>query len=313
MAALGPADVGARVTLRRRLPEGLYGDVVGELMSWEAGRIVVRRRDGTEVTVDEGLVVAGRVVPDTPGPEVGDLELEEIAARGWPPVEVEQLGGWRLRASEGWTGRGNSVLPLADPGLPLDAALDAVTRWYAARDLPPRMHVPLPVAADLDAVLADHGWKLSTPTEVQVAPVRTALRTVRDAAAVDLAAEPDDAWLGVYRYRGGALPPVARQVLTGRDRVAFASVREGDAVLATGRAVVDDDWTGVTAVEVAPAARGHGLAKAIMRGLLRWGADNGARWAYLQVAEDNTAALGLYARLGFSVHHRYHYRVGPPP
>ena len=313
MAALGPADVGSRVSLRRRLPEGLYGDVVGELLSWEAGQIVVRRRDGSEVALDEGHVVAGRVVPDPPGPEISDLELEEIAARGWPPLEVDHLGGWRLRASEGWTGRGNSALPLADPGLPLNDALDAVTRWYAERGLPPRVHVPLPVHTELDAILEARGWKLSTPTEVQVAPVRAALRTVRDAPDADLAGEPDEAWLSVYRYRGGALPPVARQVLSGRDRVAFASVRLDGAVVATGRAVVDDDWAGVSAVEVAPDLRGRGLAKAIMRGLLAWAAHNGATWSYLQGAEDNTAALGLYSRLGFTVHHRYHYRVGPTP
>ena len=314
MAALGPADVGSRVSLRRRLPEGSYGDVVGELLSWEAGRLVVRRRDGTEVSVDEGLVVAGRVVPADPMPEIGDLELEEVAARGWPPVETEDLGGWRLRASEGWTGRGNSALPLGDPGMPVDAALDLVAEWYARRGLPPRVHVPLPVHAELDTALAARGWKLSTPTQVQVAAVRTALQAVRAAdAPVELAPAPDAAWLGVYRYRGGALPPVAAQVLTGRDRVAFASVRDGDGVLATGRAVVDDAWCGITAVEVAPAARGRGLAKAVMRGLLGWAAENGARWSYLQVADDNTAALGLYERLGFRVHHRYHYRVGPQP
>lgn len=60
-----PADVGSRVSLRRVVPGGV-GDVVGELLSWSAGVLEVRRRDGSVVTVGEADVVAGKVVPPAP-------------------------------------------------------------------------------------------------------------------------------------------------------------------------------------------------------------------------------------------------------
>jgi hypothetical protein len=60
--AVTPADVGARVTLRRAVPDGV-GDVVGELLSWASGVLAVRRRDGTVVEVPESALVAARVVP----------------------------------------------------------------------------------------------------------------------------------------------------------------------------------------------------------------------------------------------------------
>ena len=41
----------------------------------------------------------------------------------------------------------------------------------------------------------------------------------------------------------------------------------------------------------------------------RWGRDRGARWGVLQVAVHNTAALALYARAGWTEHHRYRYLV----
>jgi len=50
------ADVGQRVSLRRRLTIGGYRDVVGVLESWDGGTLVVRRRDGERVEVPEDLV-----------------------------------------------------------------------------------------------------------------------------------------------------------------------------------------------------------------------------------------------------------------
>ena len=58
--AVTPADVGARVTLRRTMPDGV-GDVVGELLSWSDGVLAVRTRKG-DVTVDESTLLAARLV-----------------------------------------------------------------------------------------------------------------------------------------------------------------------------------------------------------------------------------------------------------
>jgi len=57
-----PADVGARVSLRRTVPDGV-SDVVGVLESWAEGVLVVRRRDGVAVSVAEADLLAGKVVP----------------------------------------------------------------------------------------------------------------------------------------------------------------------------------------------------------------------------------------------------------
>ena len=61
-----PADTGARVTLRRRLPEGGLTDVVGVLEQWSGGVLRVRDRAGTPHDVDERTVVALKRVPPPP-------------------------------------------------------------------------------------------------------------------------------------------------------------------------------------------------------------------------------------------------------
>ncbi|WP_242885417.1 putative acetyltransferase [Actinomadura litoris] len=68
VVSISGADVGQRVSLRRRLPTGEYSDVVGVLESWADGLLTVRRRTGELVEVPESTVVAGKVVPPQPPP-----------------------------------------------------------------------------------------------------------------------------------------------------------------------------------------------------------------------------------------------------
>jgi hypothetical protein len=66
VVSVTPADVGQRVSLRRRLPTGGYSDVVGILESWSRGILVVRRRDDELIEVPESALAAGKVVPPLP-------------------------------------------------------------------------------------------------------------------------------------------------------------------------------------------------------------------------------------------------------
>ena len=63
---VGPGDSGVRVSVRRRLPDGLYGDVLGDLLSWVDGTVRIRRRDDTVVEVAEADVVAAKKIPPPP-------------------------------------------------------------------------------------------------------------------------------------------------------------------------------------------------------------------------------------------------------
>lgn len=63
---LTAADVGRRVVVRHRLPDGRATDVLGELAALDAGALAVRREDGAVVRVPLADVVAGRVVPARP-------------------------------------------------------------------------------------------------------------------------------------------------------------------------------------------------------------------------------------------------------
>ena len=237
-------------------------------------------------------------------------ELERLAARSWRGLEEERHGDWLLRAGGGFTGRANSVLVLGSPPEPLPDAVATVTDWYAARGLPPRAQVPVPGGEVADAALAAAGWTRGEDNLVLTAP----LGGWSDAEVpVDLAAEPDDAWLTGYRYRGTPLPPVAYDVLVNADEPVFASVRLDPPpapLAAVARGVLVDGWLCVTAVTVDERYRRRGLASAVMAALGSWARAGGVHSCALQVASSNAPALALYRRLGFTEHHRYHYRHG---
>jgi len=248
---------------------------------------------------------------------VSPEHLQLVAAEGWLPLDQEWLGSWWLRAADGFTGRANSVVPVGDPGLPLDDALAHVQSWYAGRGLPPQ--VQLVNGSHLDVTLGGRGWELR-PGEgggvaVQVAAVDDVLAALErwplpaDVPRVRVLDRPDDDWLWLYRGEG-PLPPAARTVLTSAPVAGFAAAG-APRQLAIGRVCVTRGWAGVSAIEVRPAARRRGLARAVMRALLRWARDRGAEQSYLQVSGDNAAAHSLYAALGYRTHHRYRYRRAP--
>ncbi|HWG01384.1 MAG TPA: GNAT family N-acetyltransferase [Trebonia sp.] len=242
------------------------------------------------------------------------IELERAAAMHWRGTEEARLGDWLLRAADGFTGRANSVLPLGDPGPPLDDALAIVTGWYRDRGLPPMISVPTPLdgTSELDDQLAKRSWP-ARPGPAFVMTAATSAVPARADVEVHVADEPDVAWLRAHRYRGQSdLPPVRRQVLTSAAAQAFVSIRAEGTAVAVGRLSMAAGWAGLSAVEVDAAHRRRGLGGAITSACCQTAAARGYDKVFLQVETDNQAARALYERCGFEYAHRYHYRLAPP-
>ncbi|WP_098244596.1 GNAT family N-acetyltransferase [Streptomyces formicae] len=317
-----PADVGKRVSVRRVSealePAGKFTDTVGVLTSWNDGVVLITRRDGESVRIDERSLVAGKVVPAAParrrGPAASYEELARVSARAWQPVESERLGAWELRAASGFTRRANSVLPLGDPGRPLDEALRQVRDWYAARELP--AYVQTATGAEgtqelLCAELAARGWEREVSARLHIGGLAPVGDLDADVSRVELSRSYDEAWLRRYK-RFGVPGPHVLKVLASGPSVWFASVPgSGESPAAIGRCVVDGRWAGFMAVEVDPEHRRQGLATAVMTALSRQALAEGASAAWLQVEDDNDGARALYGEMGFAAHHAYHhYRYG---
>jgi GNAT superfamily N-acetyltransferase len=239
-------------------------------------------------------------------------EIEHVAHRAWPPLQVEELDGWLLRAAGGVTGRANSVWPRAAGSLGVDDKLAAAERFYARHGLP--VVVQLSVTSQpsgLAQLLADRGYAVrAAPRAVQVAPVAAAA-AVGDPTAVRVTDVADESWYAVVSAVNGAF---ARHASTARALVAGVTQPSAYAVLtldgapaAAGRAVLDNRWVGIANMATLPDFRRRGAARAVLAALAGWGSGRGASMAYLQLEADNDAAPSLYTKAGFTTCYEYSY------
>ena len=139
--------LGSRVVVRWRLetPDEATGatltDAVGTLATRDQETLTVETSRGP-VTIERGRVVAAKEVPPRPARRgaahraISLEDLQRVMAPSWGAVEREQLGDWMLRASSGYTQRGNSVVPVGDPGMPLADAVAEVEQ-LVCRARPP--------------------------------------------------------------------------------------------------------------------------------------------------------------------------------
>ena len=195
------------------------------------------------------------------------------------------LGEWQLRHDPAPIGRprrrANSALAMGDPGLPLVEAAEQAAAFYVGLGRPPYLQVE--AEGEVERGLRELGWREEEDGESELRLASVA-RVRRKLGAVDVPIE-----------------------LTESGDRATAAVGAGCDPVAEAEAAVDGDWLGIHGLVVDPAHRRRGLATALMAELLEWGAERGARTAWLHVETGNAAARGLYDALGFEVHHVCRY------
>lgn len=235
------------------------------------------------------------------------IALEDVSARAWPALHRARIGGWRLNASTGHTGRANTCWALEAPDRPVDAAFEAVEAWYAGLGLPPKFKTVDGATApdDLPALLAARGYASNTETGVMTGPIGG----TND--GVTIMTEPDEGFLAMMfetLYRDAAdarerietLRRIPQPMLFGRIDV------DGEPA-AIGACAVDSGWGGISVMRTSPRHRRQGLAGRIVSALLGAAEGAGATRSYLQVEAYNVNAVALYEKLGFREAYRYRY------
>jgi ribosomal protein S18 acetylase RimI-like enzyme len=237
--------------------------------------------------------------------------LEELTLNSSAPPGQLLYDGWLLRFCAGKAKRARSVNAVYPSRLPLDEKVAHCERVYGERGLPALFRISVhTVPEGLDGYLESRGYERFDTTQVRSAAIDPA--TLAGAEVESPRLEEWFDMVGSLRgspvgHRTAHLARLAALPLAMRT----AAVVEDGAPLATGLAILEDGHVGLFDVATRESARRRGLARTVVSALLRWGREQGARRAYLQVEEGNEAAIALYGKYGFALAYRYWYRGRP--
>ncbi len=241
--------------------------------------------------------------------------FEELSLNALPSLETIYYDGWVLRFAGGYPRRANSVQQLYPSTLPLDEKIAYCEAQYDARGFRTVFKFTAHAPRDLEAPLRARGYVTDSETCVHTLDLAAldAQPPTPPPASIETLIESrlsedwfaDCARLNAFPAdRAGSMEAIFAQIPV---TAGFARLRRDGETVALGLGVLDQGWIGLFDIVTAESARRQGIGSALIRQMLGWGRQRGARGAYLQVVSNNAPALALYAKLGFAETYRYWY------
>jgi len=237
--------------------------------------------------------------------------LEAVGFRAWPAATVLYDGSWQVRLTGGHPSkRLNCVVPL-DPSdcRDMDLRLEKAAKRFEAYGRPLMLRETPLAPPPLIEHIAGRGWSRFETVKVLSADLtRLELPEALDHLPSHDVSRFIDMSLAVTG-EDPALKPALAEVL-GAIKPAtglFAIEKAPDGPAAVALCVQDNDLAGIMNFAVAEGFRRQGVGTEVLSSALRWARISGARSAWVQVVDTNSAALSLYRKFGFQDAYEYHY------
>ena len=234
--------------------------------------------------------------------------IEELSLNSSAPPGQLLYDGWILRLLRGKAKRARSVNAVYASTLPLDEKIAYCERLYGEAGLPAIFRItPFSLPGDLDTDLERRGYARFDATAVEAATIDASTLVNGHAEEMDLRS-----WVDAVGELRGSPPSHRAAHFTRIDGMPLrklpVAVYGDGGIVATGLAIVEADCVGLFDIITHGEAQRRGHARAVVASLLRQAWELGARYAYLQVQEDNVAARRLYSHFGFAQQYLYWYR-----
>lgn len=236
--------------------------------------------------------------------------IEELSLNALPALQTMHLDGWVLRFANGYTKRANSINPIYDSTDNVEEKIRCCEEIYRRKQLPVVFKMTKAAQPEnLDAILADKGYELNSPTSVQIAE----LGNIDPSPNAESTKMLTEEWFAHFCRMNNIAErnkSTLLQILTSIELPkCFVTVRDNRKAIACGMSVLQGQYIGLFDIVTDASFRNKGFGKQTVRRLLAWGKQNGARRAYLQVMENNAPALQLYSKIGFTPVYQYWYRI----
>lgn len=218
----------------------------------------------------------------------------------WPAAAHQTIGPWTIRQGDGG---GKRVSAATVCGA---FKIEDIAEAEAAMSDLNQDHLFMIHPGDdlLDQTLAENGYRILDPVSLYACPIR------RMVGGADKSVSTHPVW-----PPGTKLKTLwaAGDIDAGRLRVMQRATGPKTAILVRNAGCAFVAKYGpiamIHAIEVSKSERRKGIGINILNAAAHWAQDQGAQIISLAVTDANTAANGLYRKLGMSVVGKYHYRI----
>jgi len=241
------------------------------------------------------------------------LLYEELSLNALPALQTQFYDGWILRFTSGYsyTNRANSINPLYQSSFDPTEKISECERRYFTQDQPTVFKITDSTDTELDKLLETGGYEVLTPTYLMTLDLTEGEITLGKCVFSN---EINDKWLDVYftlsKYTETKKREIARKVYENVKVSVLCGITDVDGIaVACGMCVIERGYAGLYNIVVNESDRGRGYGEEICASLLAKAKRLGAHTSYLQVVQENHAAVSLYKKLGYETTYSYWYRV----
>lgn len=241
-------------------------------------------------------------------------EIEEAYCRTFPVNEVK-IHDWILRTSDSEVRRENSVQVYDMGNFNLESQVDECEKLFDELGKLPlfRLFSPIDNSA-LISILQTRGYTLPDSSHVMVADLQSAAPDLKPAQeGVQFRLNSLDIWVGAYCRISGKTEQQGAKMQKAfefaESSSCYGTVINQDVPVSIGMIATSNELCGIFNVFTSPEHRGGGHASYLLRSLLSEAKSKGSNTAYLQVSQDNLAALKVYRKIGFEMAYDYSYWV----
>lgn len=240
-------------------------------------------------------------------------KIEELSMNALPAIQTNIFDGWILRFSNGYTKRANSINPLYASSEDLHKKIKYAEKVYQNQNL--RIVYKLTERVfpeELDITLEHKGYTKDGLTSVQILSLKDVVVEINEYATVYEYLHDD--WFNSFcqlNHVDEKDKQTLKQMLGNiihKTGYFYLSNDSGE-ILACGMCVLEREYIGIFDIVPSENYRNRGYGTKLIKSILRWGKENGAKSSYLQVVSDNVPALKLYSKLGFKEIYKYWYRL----
>ncbi|WP_270935533.1 GNAT family N-acetyltransferase [Falsiroseomonas oryzae] len=239
----------------------------------------------------------------------GVLEVERATLTAVPAPRIAFDGGFVLRSFAGGTGRANAACPLdPTPDPALEARIARIEGFYTRVGLRPRFRSTPLDPPGLAGLLTSRGYAPHDESHV-ICGLLSGFAAADPAC--EILAGPADPWMEVLATAEHQVPARREEKARMPELLgvpaAWILLRSAGIPAACAFVTADGPLAGLFDLVVRPEFRRRGLGQRVMAAAGAWAVEQGARFAYAQVACSNAASLALNAGLGLTELYRYRY------